>query len=129
MLINLTSRPRPHFIPTLQHPHTPPQPTSIQTPQQPFKPIAHLLPQISTLDSRSLNIPHPIYLTPPSCLPKQPQILKHPPLKPHLQSFHTPHLSFPKQIIQQPLIHPHPIFQFSLPIPSPPHNHPQTIQY
>ncbi|WP_145350450.1 3-keto-5-aminohexanoate cleavage protein, partial [Staphylococcus capitis] len=94
------------------HPQTPGQPTSVQTPQEPHKPLPHLLPHMSTLHSPTLNIPHSLYLTPPSSLPKQPQIVKNPRLKPQLQSFHTPHVTFAKQIIHERLIDPHPIFQF-----------------
>ena len=76
IVINVTSGGGGDFIPSLEHPETGGEGTWIQTPEERFKPIGDLLPEMCTLDCGSVNMGDAIYLSPASWLRKQAQMVK-----------------------------------------------------
>ncbi|MFA0981368.1 3-keto-5-aminohexanoate cleavage protein, partial [Staphylococcus aureus] len=113
----------------LEHPETGGEGTLIQTPEERFKPIGDLLPEMCTLDCGSVNMGYAIYLSPASLLRKQAQMVKDAGVKPELECFDTGHVSFAKQMIEEGLIDGDPMFQFCLGIPWGAENDPETIEY
>ena len=129
IVINVTSGGGGDFIPSLEHPETGGEGTWIQTPEERFKPIGDLLPEMCTLDCGSVNMGDAIYLSPASWLRKQAQMVKDAGVKPELECFDTGHVSFAKQMIEEGLIEGNPMFQFCLGIPWGAENDTETIEY
>lgn len=117
IIVNLTTGAGARFIPSMESPNTAEPSSNLRTPAERVRHIAHLKPEICSLDMGSLNFGKGALINIQSHIEHLATVINEAGVKPELEVFDTGHIALAKHMIAQGLIDPNPLWQLVLGVP------------
>jgi uncharacterized protein (DUF849 family) len=117
VILNLTAGMGGDFVPDAQKPWHGGPGTDMATVEERLAHVVELRPEICTLDCGSMNYAASAYVSTPDMLRGMAAIIRDAGIKPEIEVFELGHIWLAKQLIEEGLILPPPMFQLCMGIP------------